>query len=147
MYIYIYLCTNVAIAVLDVYLTLSTSCPCAPVLCPIKKCLLLFVVGIDLFPFFFSCAGCALFPVVLLRCVCSSLTFQITMWRARGGAGGREIHNINNQLLERVPDRITAVNGYLELCRCSPSRPWRLVEIDITVEVLRYDLSIPKDPY
>ena len=38
---------------------------------------------------------------------------------------------------DEAPDRLTARNGLAELVAISPSRDWRLVEIDISLEMLR----------
>ena len=37
---------------------------------------------------------------------------------------------------DEAPDRLTARNGLAELASISPSRPWRMVEIDISLEML-----------
>ena len=38
---------------------------------------------------------------------------------------------------DEAPDRLTARNGLAELVAISPSRDWRLVEVDISLEMLR----------
>ena len=35
-----------------------------------------------------------------------------------------------------APDRLTALNGFAELVGLSPARPWRLVEVDVTLAML-----------